>query len=203
MTHSNEPWGGRRLDDHPRAELVAIGASAGGVEAVGAILAALPANMRAVIAIVLHMPPSKPSLLAELFSGRCARPVKEAEDKEPFNAGTVYIAPPNYHLLIEPDASFALSSEDAVLFSRPSINLLFESAAYAYGDRMLGIILTGASSDGAQGLSQVRNLGGNAWIQDPASAKSRTMPAAALATAGADRILELPELAAELSRILS
>lgn len=203
MTFPSDSSGRRLMDERPRPDLVVIGASAGGVEAVGAILAELPSNMDAAVAIVLHMPPSKPSLLAELFSARCARPVKEAEDKEPLKPGTVYIAPPNYHLLIEPDASFALSVEDAVLFSRPSINLLFESAAYVYGGRMLGIILTGASSDGAQGLSHVRDHGGSAWIQDPASAKARAMPAAALATAGADRILELPELAAELSRILS
>lgn len=191
------------MDYSSPPDFVAIGASAGGVEAIGMLLAALPKEMSASLAVVLHMPPNKPSFLAELFGERCARPVKEAEDKEPIEPGTVYLATPDYHLLVEPEKSFALSSEQAVLFSRPSIDLLFESSAYTYGERMLGIVLTGASSDGAWGLGQVRQRGGQGWVQDPESARSRAMPAAALATAGADRILELPELAAELSRILT
>ena len=176
-------------------DLVAIGASAGGVEAVGKVLAGLRPDFPAAVAVVLHVPPDRPSLLADLFAERCALDVKEADDKEPIVSGTVYIAPPNYHLLVEPDASFSLSVEDAVLYSRPSIDLLFETAAYAYGERMVGVVMTGASSDGAAGLKRVRAQGGRAWVQNPMTARSATMPRAALETAGADRILDLDDLA--------
>lgn len=178
--------------------LVVIGASAGGVEAVGRLLRALPPTTRVAIAVVLHVPPDRPSQLAELFGERCVLEVKEAEDKEIIVPGMVYIAPPNYHLLVEPDGSFSLSSEDAVLYSRPSINLLFESAAHAYGSSLLGIVLTGASNDGAQGLAEVRSQGGRAWVQDPASARARIMPQAALDLAHPHRVLGLTALEAAL-----
>ena len=183
--------------------LVAIGASAGGVEAVGRLLQALPATTAVAIAVVLHVPADRPSQLAELFGERCARPVKEAEDKETIVGGTVYIAPPNYHLLVESDGSFSLSLEDAVLYSRPSIDLLLESAAYAYGEHLLGIVLTGASSDGAQGLAKVRDCGGRAWVQDPATARARMMPQAALELAQPHRVLDLKTLEADLADLLT
>lgn len=183
--------------------LVVIGASAGGVEAVGRLLQALPAKTSVAFAVVLHVPPDRPTQLAELFGERCALWVKEAEDKETIEPGMVYIAPPNYHLLVEPDGSFALSVEDAVLYSRPSIDLLFESAAYAYGSRLLGIVLTGASNDGARGLAQVRSQGGRAWVQDPASARARVMPQAALELADPHRVLDLTALTAELTDLLA
>jgi len=183
--------------------LVVIGASAGGVEAVGRLLQALPGTTRVAFAVVLHVPPDRPSQLAELFGERCALWVKEAEDKEYIEPGMVYIAPPNYHLLVEPDGSFALSVEDAVLYSRPSIDLLFESAAYAYGSGLLGIVLTGASNDGACGLAEVRRQGGRAWVQDPASARARVMPQAALEQASPHRVLDLTALTAELTDLLA
>ncbi len=182
---------------------VVIGASAGGVEAVGRLLQALPPTSRVAFAVVLHVPPDRPSQLAELFAERCVLAVKEAEDKEIIVPGMVYVAPPNYHLLVEPDGSFSLSLEDAVLYSRPSIDLLFESAAYAYGNGLLGIVLTGASNDGAHGLAKVRSLGGRAWVQDPASARSRIMPQAALDLAHPHRVLDLKTLAADLADLLA
>ncbi|OZI20178.1 chemotaxis protein CheB [Bordetella genomosp. 9] len=182
-------------------ELVAIGASAGGVDAIGTVLDALPADFPAAIAIVLHLPPDRHSLLAELFAARCVLPVKEVEDKEFIAPGMVYIAAPDYHMLVEPDRSFALSQDEAVNFSRPSIDLLMESAAIAYRDRLLGIVLTGASQDGAAGLQRVRALGGQAWVQDPDNADSPAMPASAIAQAGADRIMDKATLALALAAL--
>lgn len=187
-----------RLPPSP-VELVAIGASAGGVDAIGTVLQALPARFPAAVAIVLHLPPARDSLLAELFGARCALPVKEVEDKEFIVPGVVYIAAPDYHMLVEPDRSFALSHDEAVNFSRPSIDLLLESAAIAYRERLLGIVLTGASQDGAAGLRRVRALGGQAWVQDPDDADAPAMPASAIALAGADRIMDKLTLARALA----
>ena len=184
-------------------ELIVIGASAGGVEAVGRLLAVVPAHTCPAIVVVLHVPPDRPSGLGPLFDERCVLPVAEAEDKEILSPGHVYIAPPDYHLLVEPDRSLSLSIEEAVLFSRPSIDLTFESAAYAYGDRALGIILTGASSDGAHGLRHIREQGGMAWVQQPESARAQAMPLAALAQAGADLVGDLESLAAHLALTLA
>lgn len=179
--------------------LIAIGASAGGVEALGLLLCALPASCRASVVIVLHLAPGRSSRLPLLYAERCRLPIREAQDKEPLAPGVVYFAAPDYHLQIEPDRSFSLSLEDPVYFSRPSIDVLLETAASVYRREMLAIILTGASADGAEGLALVRRLGGAAWVQDPASAISATMPAAALRRAGADRVLDLPQLAASLA----
>lgn len=189
------------LTDTTQVDAVVIGASAGGVEAIGVLLEALPERLAAPVIVVLHIPAQRVSMLAQVFSRHCVLPVKEAEDKETVAPGTVYIAPPDYHLLVEPDKSFVLSADEAVNFSRPSIDLLFESAAYAYRDRLLGIILTGGSGDGAAGLQTIRVCGGAAWVQDPAQAQSSMMPAMAIRQAGADRILALKDMAILLSRI--
>jgi two-component system, chemotaxis family, protein-glutamate methylesterase/glutaminase len=184
-----------------KVEAVVIGASAGGVEAIAAILDALPASFTAAVIIVLHLPPDRPTALPQLFGKRARLPVKEAEDKEIILGGAVYLAPPGYHLLVEPDKRFSLSLDEAEHFSRPSIDLLFESAAYAYREKLLGIVLTGASVDGAAGLRTVRTLGGLAWVQDPADASMSIMPAAAIAEAGADSICSLTEIILNLSRL--
>lgn len=184
-------------------ELVAIGASAGGVEALSLLLAALPADFPAAVAIVLHLPPDRISLLAQLFDARCALPVKEVEDKEPVVPGIVYFAAPDYHMLVEPGGTFSLSRDLPVHFSRPAIDLLLESAAQAYREHVLGIVLTGSSVDGADGLLQIREMGGQAWVQEPSEARAGTMPAAALRIAGADRVLGLPEMASALSLLFS
>ncbi|MGC4002344.1 MAG: chemotaxis protein CheB [Pirellulales bacterium] len=135
---------------------VAIGASAGAVEALSAILPALPEEFPFSIFIVVHVPPDRVSYLVELFRRKCRATIREAEDKDTILAGTIYFAPPDYHLLIERAKTISLSSEEAVNFSRPSVDVLFESAADAYGPELLGIVLTGGSDDGAQGLRDRR-----------------------------------------------
>lgn len=182
-------------------EALVIGASAGGIDAVERLLAALPARCRLAVFVVLHLPAGRPSRLAQIFSGRCALPVVEPLDKQPVVPGTVYVAPPDYHMLVEPDRTVALSVDAPILYSRPAIDPLFESAAVAYGPALLAVVLTGASADGSAGLRAVRRAGGTAWIQDPASALARTMPDAALAAAGADAVLSIDEIAQRLEQM--
>ena len=182
---------------------IAIGASAGGVEALGVLLERLPEGFKPCILVVLHVPPDKPSLLAELLQARCRLPVREAMDKERLQPGCVYIAPPDYHLLVEKEGTLALSQDPPVAFSRPSIDVLFESAAEALGPALLGVVLTGANSDGAHGLKAIRDAGGHAWIQSPEDALVDAMPAAALQHAGADFVLPLADMAERLTHLRS
>ena len=181
-----------------RPDAVVIGASAGGVEAISLLLAALPAQFGLAVLIVIHLPATNDNLLLSVLRPRCALPVVEAADKEPIERGTVYLAPPGYHVLVEPDRTLALSLDAPVNYSRPSIDVLFESAAFAYRDRLIGIVLTGANADGADGLARIRAFGGQAWVQDPQTAAASAMPAAALERAGADRVLSLPDMATAL-----
>jgi two-component system chemotaxis response regulator CheB len=173
------------------AHAVVIGASAGALEALSSILPHLDATFRLAVIVVVHVPPSRRSLLSELFSASCALPVEEAEDKQPIAAGTIYFAPPDYHLLVERDLSLALSSDDPVLFSRPSIDVLFETAAEAYGAGLTGIVLTGANHDGARGLSHVAAAGGTALVQEPDGAFASEMPRAAIRACPDATILSL------------
>jgi two-component system, chemotaxis family, protein-glutamate methylesterase/glutaminase len=182
-------------------EAIVMGGSSGALEALSTLLPALPARCTIPVAIVVHLPPKRPSHLAEVLGARTVLPVREAEDKEPITAGTVYVAPPNYHLLIERTKTFALSTDEAVLFSRPAIDVLFESAADAYGARLAGIVLTGASADGARGLSAVKRRGGLAIVQSPDGAVAPEMPRAALAMVEADHVLSLTALAALLGQL--
>jgi two-component system chemotaxis response regulator CheB len=184
-----------------RFDAILIGASAGGVEAVGVLLGALPQSFETTLVVVIHVPAGNDDLLVRVLSSRCAVPLMEAGDKHPLSAGTVYIAPAGYHLLVEPGGTFALSLDEPVNFSRPSIDVLFESAAYAYRDRVLAIVLTGANSDGAEGLRVVRSFGGTGWVQDPAGAAASAMPAAALEQAGADLVMTLDDMARELAGV--
>ncbi|HBK46878.1 MAG TPA: chemotaxis protein CheB [Xanthomonadaceae bacterium] len=179
-------------------DAIVIGASAGGVAALQQILSHLPADLPVPVLIVLHLPRDRPSRIAELLGGHCPLPVREAEDKQPLLAGTVTFAPPDYHLLVENPQALALSVDAPVLFSRPAIDPLFESAADVFGDRLLAILLTGASSDGSEGVAAVRRAGGSAWIQCPDEASSPLMPASALARAGADAILTLQAICSQL-----
>jgi two-component system chemotaxis response regulator CheB len=187
----------------PHIDTIVIGASAGGVEAVGSLLQGLPHPYAPSLMVVIHLPADQPSLLAEVFQARCRLPVREALDKEHVEAGTVYVAPPGYHLLLEADRTLALSHDAPVAFSRPSIDVLFESAAAAYGDRVLGIVLSGANSDGAAGLAAIRAAGGWGWVQAPADARAATMPQAAIDTAGADLIVPLRDMAVRLAHLRS
>ena len=143
---------------------------------------------------VVHQPPDRESLLAGLLGERSQLPVREAEDKEPIEPGTVYLAPPDYHLLVEKDGHLSLSSEEPVHFSRPSIDVLFESAADAYGAGLVAAVLTGANSDGARGLRTVVDAGGTALVQRPDTAFASMMPAAALEACPSARTLTLQEI---------
>lgn len=182
-------------------ELVVIGASAGGVEAVGQLLSALPPDFSPSVLVVLHRPAQGPNALVTVLSRKCRSRVKEAEDKEAVEAGVIYIAPADYHLLVEPDHTLSLSRDEALHYSRPSIDMLFESAALAYWNRVLAILLTGANSDGADGMKQIQECNGLTWIQDPADAVSSTMPEAALRLITPDRVMPLTEMANCLNQL--
>ncbi|HEX4408565.1 MAG TPA: chemotaxis protein CheB [Xanthobacteraceae bacterium] len=183
------------------AEAVVIGASAGALEALSVILPALPAEYRLPVIIVVHIPPDKRSVLVELFQAKCAVKVEEAEDKIAIRDGTAYFAPPDYHLLIERDKSLSLSSDEPVLFSRPSIDVLFESAADAYGPALIGVLLTGASQDGAHGMKAIVESGGMAIVQDPHSAFAPAMPEAAIAACPGALVLSLQDIATYLGSV--
>lgn len=185
----------------PKARAIVIGASAGALEALSAILPALPEDFALPIMVVVHLPPHRDSALAELFRAKCRVCVKEAEDKEPIVPGTIYFAPPDYHLLVEADHSLALSSDEPVLFSRPAIDVLFESAADAYGDGLVGVVLTGANSDGARGLKAIADAGGRALVQSPRGAFSATMPEAAIEAVPGALIIPLERIAACLQEV--
>jgi two-component system chemotaxis response regulator CheB len=182
----------------PDVEGIVIGASAGGVEALSVLLPALPATLKAALFVVVHLPRERPSLLASIFKDRCALAVREAEDKEPVVPGTVYFAPPDYHLLIDAGPRLALSADDFVNYSRPSIDVLFESAADIYGERLLGMVLTGGNSDGSAGLAAVQAAGGMTVVQDPKEAKAPLMVTSALERVRADHVLPLADIAALL-----
>ena len=178
-----------------RIEALVIGASAGGIDALMRLLPALPARAAVPVIIVLHLPRQHRSSLAEIFGAKCALPVREAEDKEPIADGTVYFAPPDYHVLVDAGPSLALSMDDAVNFSRPSIDVLFESAADFYGDAVGGMILTGANADGAAGLDAIRRAGGVTIVQQPETASSPAMPTAAIERGFVDYVLPLEGIA--------
>lgn len=177
------------------AKAVVIGASVGAIGALNHILPGLPADYPLPVLVVVHIPPDRKALLVELYASRCHMSVKEAEDKEAIRAGTIYFAPPNYHLLVEEDFTLALSSDEPVLYSRPAVDVLFESAADAYGDDLVGIVLTGASADGARGLRTVHAAGGLAIVQTPESSEGTVMPRSAIARTPDARVMELEEIA--------
>jgi two-component system chemotaxis response regulator CheB len=178
-----------------QVDAIAIGTSAGGVDALSLVLPALPADLQTSVFIVLHLPRERPSLLVEIFQPKCAARICEAEDKEPVRPGTVYFAPPDYHLLIEPGPQLALSADEPVHFSRPSVDVLFESAADVYRDRLLGVLLTGASEDGANGLAAIRRAGGWTIAQRADTALAPQMVEAAIADGSAGYVVTLGELA--------
>jgi len=182
-------------------EAVVIGASAGALDVLSNLLPGLPADYRLPILIVVHMPPDKTSLFAQLLRARCAIRVREAEDKEPIEPGVAYFAPPDYHLLVEQDKRLSLSDDEPVLFSRPSIDVLFESAADAYGGGLIGVVLTGANNDGANGLRAVVDAGGVAVVQEPGGAYASAMPRAAIAACPDARVLPVTAIAAYLREV--
>jgi two-component system, chemotaxis family, protein-glutamate methylesterase/glutaminase len=175
-------------------EVIVIGTSWGGLDAVSRLLGGLDDAVQQPIVVVQHRSPeSEEGALAHLLGHHTRRIVRDAEDKTELEPYHVYLGPPDYHLLVE-DGHIALSTDEPVQFARPSIDVLFESAADEYGERAIGIVLTGANDDGARGLARIKDCGGVAIVQDPSSSERRAMPDAAIAATVADAILPLDEI---------
>jgi two-component system chemotaxis response regulator CheB len=183
------------MTDTGAYRLVAIGASWGGLDVLRDILRDLPAELDAAVVIAQHRSPdSHPTAFRDLLGAVTHLKVREASDKDAVRPGTVYIAAPDYHLLID-SGSVSLSTDEPVLYARPSIDVLFETAAESYRDRCIGVVLTGANDDGSRGLTRVVELGGRAIVQDPETAQRDEMPRAALRAAPTARVIPVAEIA--------
>ncbi|WP_330181222.1 chemotaxis protein CheB [Nocardia sp. NBC_01503] len=182
--------------------VVAIASSAGGIGALMRVLGQLPATLPVPVLIVQHLDPRHKTVIAELLARRTKLRVKLAEAGEKIGPGTVYIAPPNYHLLVEAHGVLSLSSSELVHFVRPSADLLFESVAGAYGPTAIACVLTGTGRDGAMGVSAVKSRGGTVIVQDPDDAEFNGMPVAAVATGAADLVLPLDEIAGVIQSLV-
>lgn len=180
---------------------IVIGVSTGGVSALKLLLGALPADFPVPVVVVTHITPDSDNGLAVLLDTLCAIHVKEADEQEPVLPQTVYLAPANYHLLIEKSGRFSFSVDPPVNFARPSVDILFDSAAEAYGRGLIGIILTGAGFDGSRGLLKVKQAGGVTIVQDPADAEMDSMPKSALQLQKADYVVPLSEMPSLLARL--
>jgi two-component system, chemotaxis family, protein-glutamate methylesterase/glutaminase len=175
-------------------EVVVIGTSAGGVEALREILPSFKTPLALCVMVVIHLPPEGPNLIPTLYQEFCDYKVKEADSGENLIPGTIYIAAPNYHLSLEKNKSLSLSVESPLNYSRPSIDILFESAAYAFGNKCMGILLTGANADGARGLETIHRRLGLCLVQDPEDAEYSSMPEAAIGLFEPDLILKLEDI---------
>jgi two-component system chemotaxis response regulator CheB len=182
-------------------ELIAVGTSVGGLHALITVLGELPSTFSLPLVVVQHRTPDAKSGLAELLQSHTPLTVAEADDKETILPGHVYLAPPDYHVLIEADRTLALSTEGPVHYARPSIDVLFESAADVYRNTLIGVVLTGASADGARGAQRIKQGGGWLVVQDPATAESRVLPDAVLAAVKADDVVPLDRLATTLRQL--
>ncbi len=176
-------------------DVVACGSSAGGLKALMELLGPLPSDFPAAVTVVQHLDPRHRSLMADILSKRTALRVKEAEAGERLEAGTVYIAPPNRHLLVNPDGRLELADSELVHFLRPSADLLFESVAATFRDRTIGVVLSGTGKDASMGVTAIKNMGGTVIVQDPKTAEFPGMPDAAIATGNVDFVLPLNEIA--------
>jgi len=199
MSWTHETNSTEKLDKAAQ-RIVVVGTSAGGLAALQVLLPNLPKEFPWPLIVVQHRGKESDEGLCEFLQRSSNMPIKEPEDKEPIAPGRVYLAPRDYHLLIE-KGNFALSTEGPVWYARPSINVLFESAADAYAENTIGVILTGANADGARGLAAIKKCGGLAVVEEPASARSRAMPEAAIATTTVDHILPLSEIATLLNNL--
>jgi two-component system, chemotaxis family, protein-glutamate methylesterase/glutaminase len=188
------------LERH-RYQAIVIGGSSGGFQALQTLLGLLPRDYSLPVMVVLHRSPTTDHSLADLLSHVCPLTVKEAEEKEVMAEGFVYIAPANYHLLVERDHSLSLSIEDRVWYSRPAIDVLFETAADAFGTRLVGVLLTGANQDGTAGLRRIRQRGGLTLAQDPTEAHMPAMPESAIRAGVVDRVLPLTMVGALLASL--
>lgn len=185
----------------PAVEAIAIGCSAGGLSALKLLLGAIDPRLSAAVIVCSHTASASADAMCDLLAHHSALPVIEACERAPVRGGMVQVAPPDYHLLVERGRRFALSVDQPIGFSRPSIDVLFSSAAHAYGPGLIGVVLTGASADGALGLAGVRNAGGIAIVQQPDDAQASTMPRAALEIAGADHCVALAQMAPLINRL--
>lgn len=191
------------MDRKNRPRSIVIGISMGGVGALKQLLGELPPDFPVPILIVQHLEPNSGDSLAHLLDAMCPIHVKEADEQEVPQGGTVYLAPPNYHLVVEPDGRLGLTVDPAVNYARPSIDVLFETAAEAFGPDVVGIILTGAGYDGSHGLQRIREKGGLTIVQNPEDAVASSMPKQALLHVRADHVVpltKLPQLLIELSQ---
>lgn len=173
---------------------IVIGASAGGFNALRSIIPSLPENFPLPILIVQHLSPLSDNYMARFLNDHSNVTVKEADEKEEIVPGHVYIAPPNYHLLVEENFTISLSNEFKVNYSRPSIDILFETASYAYGDKLIGIILTGANNDGAKGLRSIKEAGGLCIVQNVNEAEAQAMPESAIKMSDPQEILKINDI---------
>lgn len=179
--------------------IIVMGASAGGLRALETVLGGLPRGFPVPIVTVQHRSRESSDAYADILGRSVKLPVREIEDDDVLRAPGVYLAPPDYHVLIEP-GRVVLSIDDPVSYSRPSIDVLFESAADVFGAKVIGVLLTGANHDGAKGLSRIKQAGGYAIVQDPRTAESPAMPAAGIAAAPVDEVLPLEEIASAIAR---
>lgn len=181
---------------------IVIGVSTGGVAALKTLLRGLPINFPIPVLVVTHITPESDDGLAVLLNTLCAIRVKEADEQETMVPGTVYLAPANYHMLVEQNGSLTFSIDPAVNFARPSIDVLFESAADVFGSALIGVILTGAGFDGSKGLLKIKNSGGVAIVQNPADAEMDSMPKSSLQLLNADYIVTLEDVAGLLINLV-
>ena len=184
-------------------DIVALAASAGGLKAISEILGRLPRDFPAALVIVQHLDPRHRSLMAEILGRRTSLRVKEAAEGDRLAPGTAYIAPPDRHLLVNPDATISLSQTELVHFVRPSADLLFESVAASYRERAIAVVLSGTGSDGAMGVRAIKKTGGTVIVQEPRSAEFRGMPGAAEETGRADFVLPLHEIAPAIAALVN
>ena len=183
-----------------RCSLIAVGVSLGGLRALETVLGGLPVDFQTPVAIVQHRAADAGSLLAQILRQHCALPIMDTQDKEAILPGRIYLAPPDYHLLVD-GGSFALTVEAPVTYARPSIDVLFESAAVAYGANTVGVVMTGANHDGAHGAERIKARGGTVIVESPSTAECPIMPLAAIRATQPDFIESLPEIAPLLVRI--
>jgi two-component system, chemotaxis family, protein-glutamate methylesterase/glutaminase len=186
------------LAEQQKYEAVVIGTSAGGLGVLSYLFERLPVNYFLPVIVVQHRYRDQKNLLEDVLQHKCMIKIKQADEKEKIKNGVVYIAPPDYHLLIEDDHTFSLSADKHIKFSRPSIDVLFESASLVYQKRLVGIILTGANSDGAEGLLTIKKNGGFTIAQDPSEAQYAYMPQAAIKVDSAEKIWNLKQISSFL-----
>ncbi|MEU6826403.1 chemotaxis protein CheB [Streptomyces atriruber] len=193
-----------RLPDRgERADVVLIAASAGGIRGLGTLLAGLRSPFPVPVLVAQHLRRSRETQIVRILERTSTLHVKLADDGETPEAGTAYVAPPDHHLCVEKDGELSLSSAGRINFARPAADPLFESAARAYGSRIIACVLTGADSDAARGVEAVKAQGGTVIVQDPVSAEFHGMPKAAVSTGKADAVLALEEIAEQLNRLLA